>query len=52
MNYIVSYIRSNKIIPLFRELVNGKACYAIGKVFSNSMESIIQAELSYAFPEN
>lgn len=51
INYITSYIRSNKIIPLFRELVNGKACYAIGKVFSNSMESFIQWRLSYAFPE-
>ena len=42
MNYITSYIRSNKIIPLFRELVNGKACYSIGTVFSRSMESFIQ----------
>lgn len=52
MQYILSYIRSNKIIPLFRELVNGKACYAIGKVFSGSMEQFIQMALSYAFPEN
>lgn len=53
MRYIVSYIRSNKIIPLFRELVNGKACYTICKVFSNSMEeSFIQWMFSYVFPEN
>lgn len=52
MQYIISYIRSNKIIPLFRELVNGKACYAIGKVFSGSMEQFIQMALSYAFPKN
>jgi len=51
MHYIISYIRSNKIIPLFRELVNGKACYTIGKVFSNSMESFTQWAFSYAFPE-
>ena len=42
MPYIISYIKSNKIIPLFRELVNGKACYSIGTVFSRSMESFIQ----------
>ena len=42
MNYITSYIKSNKIIPLFRELVNGKACYSIGTVFFRSMESFIQ----------
>ena len=52
MNYITSYIRSNKIIPLFRELVNGKACYSIGTVFNRSMESYAQWMLSYAFPEN
>lgn len=52
MHYIISYIRSNKIIPLFRELVNGKACYSIGTVFSRSMESFIQQMLSYTFPEN
>lgn len=52
INYITSYIRSNKIIPLFRELVNGKACYTIGKVFSRFMESFTQWMLSYAFPEN
>lgn len=52
MNYITSYIKSNKIIPLFRELVNGKACYSIGTVFSSSMESFIQQMLSYTFPEN
>lgn len=53
INYITSYIRSNKIIPLFRELVNGKACYAICKVFSNSMEeSFAQWLFSYVFPEN
>lgn len=51
INYITSYIRSNKIIPLFRELVNGKACYSIGTVFSRSMESFTQWMLSYAFPE-
>lgn len=51
MHYIISYIRSNKIIPLFRELVNGKACYSIGKVFSGSMESYAQWMFSYAFPE-
>ena len=51
MNYITSYIKSNKIIPLFRELVNGKACYSIGTVFSSSMESFIQQMLSYTFPE-
>ena len=42
MQYIISYIRSNKIIPLFRELVNGKACYSVGTVFSRSMESYLQ----------
>ena len=52
MNYITSYIKSNKIIPLFRELVNGKACYAIYKAFSGSMEQFFQAALSYVFPEN
>lgn len=52
MNYIISYIRSNKIIPLFRELVNGKACYSIGKAFSSSTDLFIQQTLSYAFPEN
>lgn len=52
INYITSYIRSNKIIPLFRELVNGKACYSIGTVFSSSMESFIQQMLSSTFPEN
>lgn len=51
MYYIISYIKSNKIIPLFRELVNGKACYSIGKVFSRSMESYLQQMLSYSFPE-
>lgn len=51
MQYILSYIRSNKIIPLFREIVNGKACYAIGKVFSGSMESFTQWMLSYLSPE-
>ena len=51
MHYITSYIRSNKIIPLFRELVNGKACYSIGTVFSGSMESYAQWMLSYTFPE-
>lgn len=51
MQYILSYIRSNKIIPLFRELVNGKACYTIGKVFSGSMESFTQWMFSYSFPE-
>lgn len=51
MQYIISYIRSNKIIPLFRELVNGKACYTIGKVFSGSMESFTQWMLSYLSPE-
>ena len=51
MNYITSYIKSNKIIPLFRELVNGKACYAIGTVFNRSMESYAQWMLSYTFPE-
>ena len=51
MPYIISYIKSNKIIPLFRELVNGKACYSIGTVFSRSMESFIQQMLSYTFPE-
>lgn len=52
INYITSYIRSNKIIPLFRELVNGKACYSIGTVFSRSMESFTQWMLSYTFPES
>lgn len=51
-HYIISYIKSNKIIPLFRELVNGKACYSVGTVFSRSMESYLQQVLSYAFPEN
>ena len=52
MHYVISYIRSNKIIPLFRELVNGKACYSIGTAFSRSRESYLQQMLSYAFPEN
>lgn len=52
INYITSYIRSNKIIPLFRELVNGKACYTIGKAFSSSTDLFIQQMLSYTFPEN
>lgn len=51
MQYIISYIKSNKIIPLFRELVNGKACYSIGTVFSRSMESFAQWMFSYSFPE-
>lgn len=51
IHYIISYIRSNKIIPLFRELVNGKTCYSIGTVFSRSMESFIQWMFSYSFPE-
>lgn len=51
IGYIISYIKSNKIIPLFRELVNGKACYTIGKAFSDSMESFTQWMLSYSFPE-
>lgn len=52
IGYIISYIRSNKIIPLFRELVNGKACYTIGKAFfSDSMELFTQWAFSYAFPE-
>lgn len=52
IGYIISYIKSNKIIPLFRELVNGKACYTIGKAFSSSTDLLIQQTLSYAFPEN
>lgn len=51
IGYIISYIKSNKIIPLFRELVNGKACYSIGTVFSRSMESFAQWRFSYSFPE-
>lgn len=51
IGYIISYIRSNKIIPLFRELVNGKACYAIGKVFSRFMKPFTQWMLSYLSPE-
>lgn len=52
IGYIISYIKSNKIIPLFRELVSGKACYSISTVFSGPEESFVQQMLSYAFPEN
>lgn len=52
IGYIISYIKSNKIIPLFRELFNGKACYTIGKAFSSSTDLFTQLMLSYTFPES